>query len=334
MLDHRGLLISLLDKVDTISQQFVIAGYHRLVSTYTPAIYGLVTLTIIFFGYGLLMGWIHTPMQSFTKRIFLIGFVVMLATHWELFSNYIYVLFTKAPNEIATQLIESIPNSPVQNQEGVNGALQKAFYDGIYFAKATWERGGATNWSPYLWAVVMYLMIFILSGFALIELIVAKFGLAIYIVLAPLMIPMVLFPATKSALFDGWLRHMIGFALIPIYVTSAIALKLMLMVSVQEDIQQAIQNDQLTITEIVPYILYSFISVGLLWKATQMAVGTAGGLSASIADNFHRMANKGFNNLKQMMPGSKGSSGETHFHISGTGNEVNFKTHQSTQPPK
>lgn len=274
-----GMIVGLLNNMDKLSHTFVFQGYQNLVSAYKPAIEGSVLLSIIVFGYGSLTGWISLSLQEVSKRALLIGFILSFALNWGHFSQFIYTLFTAAPNEIASHLVQSIPGNPFTSAGGVNEALQEAWYDLMVFFDAIWDRGSLSSPMPYLWAIMLVAIGLILLAIALIELVIAKFGLAIYLVLAPLIIPMLLFKATKEVLFDGWLRHLVSFAFIPLFITSALTLGLMLMAESDSAIKVAIATDQLTITAIAPHLISSLICIGLMLKATAMAASAAGGFS-------------------------------------------------------
>lgn len=278
-----GMIVGLLNKMDSLSHSFVFQGYQNLVASYTHAIQGLVLLAVMVFGYASLTGWISLSLAETSKRALLIGFVLSFALNWGHFSEFVYKLFTLAPNEIASHLVQAIPGNPFTNTGGVNQALQEAWYDVVSFVSAIWDRGSLSSPMPYVWAILLLLVGLILLAIALIELVIAKFGLAIYLVLAPLMIPMLLFKATKEILFDGWLRHLVGFAFMPIFITSALTLGLLLMSESDAAIKEAIASDQLTMTAIAPHLISSLICIGLLLKATAMAAGIAGSFSTTAA---------------------------------------------------
>lgn len=285
------MIVELLDKVDRISQQFVFNGYQQLADTYAPAIYGLVALCVIVYGYAVAQGWVSLSLAETSKRLLTVGFVISLALDWGIFSKYVYNLFTNAPNEISSILIKAIPNSHYSDVSGINSALQQAWYDGISFVAALWDRGDWHHWFPFFWAIVIFLLVLLLVGISLIELIVAKFGLAIFLVIAPLTIPMVLFKATKEVIFDGWLKHLVAFAFVPIFVTSSLALGLTLLSDSVIDIQKAISADILTITATAPYVIYIFVCIGLVVKATHMAASIANGFTAGMTPYVARAVN-------------------------------------------
>ena len=279
MANTGGMIVGLLSQVDTISQDFVFQGYQNLVSAYSPAIHGLIALSIIIYGYAALQGWVNFSFAETSKRLLTIGFVLALALNWGTFSSYVYDLFTKVPNEVSSHLIQSIPGTHFSNSESVTDALQDAWLSGYGFAAALWSLGGLHSIAPYLWGTAVLVIVVVVVGFALIELVVAKFGVAIFLVLAPLIIPMVLFKATKEVVFDGWLKHLVSFAFIPVFVVSALTLGLSLLSSSILDMKNTISSDSLTITTIAPYIIYSIVCFGLLYKAAHMAASMASGFS-------------------------------------------------------
>ncbi len=308
-----GMITSLIQTTDNISNQFIFAGYSSLAQTYSSAVYGLVGLAISFFGYAIVCGWVSLSMAEVSKRLLLICFVVSLALHWDFFSEYVYNFFTNAPDQIASHIISAIPGTKVTDQDTVYNALQQAFYDGISFGNATWEHGSIPgNCLPYLFAFFIYIFTFLIAAIAVVELIAAKLCMAIYLVLAPIIIPLLLFPATKSAVFDGWLKHIITCALIPIYTMSTIALSLMLMAAPTANVQSAINGDSLSLTNIGGYILGLIIVFCLLLIATYLAVNTAGGASTSLANRLENVGSKAWKKLTD--PKDKKAADQKKYH--------------------
>ena len=285
-----GMLVSLLETTDKITQDFIFHGYANLVTTYKTAIFALVGLSITAFGYAIVNGWVQLSLAELSKRVLLIGFCIAFSIHWDFFSKFIYTFLSKGPNDIALHLVRAIPGSHYGNQTSINSALQQAFYDGISFGQSAWDRGSWSNELPWVWAALIWLVTYCFAGIALLELITAKFGLAILLVLSPLIFPTMLFPASKAMLFNHWTRHLLGFALVPIFVMSAITLSLMLISQSVDTLQEAIKNNQLTLTQPVAYVLCSIVNIGLIKKSAYLAVSLAAGFSMSVNDAADRMS--------------------------------------------
>lgn len=296
-----GMLVSLLETTDKITQDFIFDGYASLVSNYKTTIFALVGLSITAFGYAVVNGWVQLSLAELSKRVLIIGFSVAFAIHWDFFSKFIYIFLVEGPNAIALHLVQAIPSSHYGNQLSINNALQQAFYDGISFGQGAWDRGSWSNELPWVWAALIWLVTYCFSGIALLELITAKFGLAILLVLSPLIFPMMLFPASKAMLFNHWTRHLLGFALVPIFVMSSITLSLMLISQSVDILQIAIKNNQLTLTQPVAYVLCSIVNIGLVKKSAYLAVSLAAGFSMSVNDAADRISGWGIGKLSDSL---------------------------------
>lgn len=276
-----GIIVSLLDQVDHISEQFVMGGYQRLADFSAPMIMAMLCLSLVLLGYGVVTGWVRLSFAEISKRVFTAGFIIMFALNWGIFSTYVYALFTQFPNQVAGELLAVLPGHH-GNSGGINSALQDAWQQGIVIANAIWERGSLSAILPYIYSVAIMILIFLMTAFALLELMIAKFGLSLFLVLAPLMIAAYFFKATQF-IFAGWVRNLISFSLIPIFVMATLALLLSLLSHITSTLQTAIENDTATITQLAPYLLYLFVAIGLLKRASSMATSIAGGFSTNIA---------------------------------------------------
>lgn len=273
-----GMIVDLLNKVDEISSGFVIHGYQSLANHYAPDIYALVILSLMVFGYSVATGWISLSLPEVSKRILLVGFVLEFALNWGTFSTYVYDFFTQAPNELTDKLIQSMPHSIVI-AHGVNGALQQAFYDGIGYGVAIMDQATALHWTPFFCGCAVILLANLLTGIALIEIVSAKLGLSIFLVLAPVIIPTLLFKALKEMLFEGWIKHLITCAFVPIFVTTALALGLSLLANSSTEIASSVKADSINISHMMAYILSMIVCIGLVIKAMHMATSMAGGFA-------------------------------------------------------
>lgn len=288
------IIVNILTQVDQICKQFVLNGYKSLVTAYTPSIMGLASLTLAVLGYATSLGYISTPMPELIKKSLQIGFILTFSLLSSYFVDYIYNLVTMAPDQIAAKLILSLPDTTYSDKNSVAVALQHAFHEGNSVASKVIRTSSVYNLGPLLWGSIIHIIVFLIAIFALIELIVAKFGLAILLVLTPLFLPMLFFSATKSALFDGWLRQVLSYALIPLFVLCTLAVILQLMHSALVELQKVSQADSLTIIVFAPFILYGTVGIGMLYRAAAIASSIAGGVADGMAGNINKVASWGY----------------------------------------
>ncbi len=66
------------------------------------------------------------------------------------------------------------------------------------------QNAGITNWGPYIFAAVFYVVMAILIGFAIFLIVLSKMFMWLLLALAPLFIILLLFGVT-TRFFSGWL---------------------------------------------------------------------------------------------------------------------------------
>lgn len=330
------MIVEILNQIDTLTQDFIFNGYQNIVSAYEPAIIGLIVLAVIVFGYAVLHGWVEMSLAELGKRVLLVGFVLTFALNWDIFSQYIYKLFTDGPSELVSQLLNSMASSTIKDQASFYTALDKYWDSGMYIATQTLAKGSASNWAPIFIGILMTLLTIILMGITLIELAVAKFGLAIFMVLAPLMVPTMLFRATKNSLFNGWLRYLIIFAFVTVFVICALTVGLLLIAKPISDLESVISAGSIpTLQEISPYILCTLISIGLVIKGSLMASGMAGtaadgasaGVNVLVSKFFNKDVSNNVTNYSSNVSNAArhdGNISNTVIHDSGRGEEGDY----------
>lgn len=264
----------LLNTIDQLTQTYTINGYAALVKSITLPATLTITAYIAFVGWSTLHGWSQLTIGQATKHVLKIAIAFALATQWDVFSTYIYNVLTNGPNELSAILMQAAGNS----SDDVNAALQDAFNQGISIGEQLWQHGGLHALSYYLIAVVVWTLNFFVSGIALLELVTAKCGLAITLVLAPVFCLCLIWEASRG-IFHSWLRVALGFSLVPL-ILSAVLLVIDQVLSIGLDaMSNAIKSSHPTIDATATFVLGSIASIGLLVRAPQIAASIAGGMA-------------------------------------------------------
>jgi len=115
-------------------------------------------------------------------------------------------------------------------------------------------------------------------------LVVAKVGLGILLALAPFMISMYFFDATRS-LFEGWLRQLLSFAIIPVLLFSLLGLLLGVVQEFAGPVVNAAQESQPlpSVAQVAPYLVVVVTAVLLTTQVVSWSSGIAGALALSVS---------------------------------------------------
>lgn len=270
----------ILDKLDSTTQQYAFNGYAALVHSLQIPITLAITAYIAFIGWSVLQGWSQVTVGQITKHVLKIAIAYSLAMQWSVFSAFIYNVFTNGPDELSTILMQSAGSTTA----GANALLQSAFNDGIHIGEQLWGSGGGiiAGLAMKMAAVIVWLLNFLVIGIALLEIAVAKCGLAVTLVLAPVFVLMLLWGSTKG-IFDKWFSTALGFALVPLFLSAALLLVDQMMQIGLNDMSKSITDPKVkeSIEMIVTFVLGCIVSIGLLLKVTSIAANIASGFSVS-----------------------------------------------------
>ncbi len=277
------LVTNILQQMDASLNNFVFNGYQAA-SNYLRIPLGIIAaLYVAILGYSIMMCWVKVSMGNFVKAVLKIGFIYMLVTQWGWVSEYIVNFINQAAGELGEAMVQVSPMH-ISKGNGVYGALQEVLSG---FANLGVRVIAAGNWhifAPIFGGIVILAVGFILVGFALFQLILAKSLLAILFVFTPLMALACFFKSTHS-IFDRWLGSIVGVFLLQLFVIVALAFALSLSNWWIEahKIDSAIQMGNAGSWSVV---LIGVISIGLIFKASSMAYDIGMAINSANASGF------------------------------------------------
>lgn len=277
---YANILLQTQTQMDAIMQSFTFEGYQALAEHLRAPIGSLCVLYIVLTGYGMLLGYVKTPIAEFKKICLRIGVVYMFALNWGVFSQYFLGLFIEGSNEMGNVLMKlahfDIPNI---SGSGISGGLQSVLIEVIRVGQWVIDQATLRHWSPAFTGIAIDLAGIVVIGFAFFELIVAKLMLSVCLCFAPLFFIFTLFDATKS-FFDRWLGMLVGFALVLIFVSSIVGL-CMHLIHITISPHYLDQAANVTFSDWIPIVLMAVLCVMALLEVTSIAKSIGGACSTS-----------------------------------------------------
>ncbi|MCB1826825.1 MAG: type IV secretion system protein [Coxiellaceae bacterium] len=268
----------LLSQIDTLLGQYVFDGYHAL-SHYLEVPLGLVTsIYIVILGYAIVMGWVKVSLNHFVKAVLKIALIYMAVTQWGWVSHYFIGFIQSAMGELGNALLQGVPNS-LPSSGGINDAMQVTLNAFLNLGSTVFKSGGFMNLGGWLDGLLIWLFGCLIIGLSLFELILAKVMLSVLFVFTPLLVIFCYFKPFQ-AMFDRWLGAIVGFALLQLFVTSALTLALSL---AYWWISPLLDKTPLQIGNYgsLPVIIVGIICIGLVMKAAELAQNVGGTVSTS-----------------------------------------------------
>lgn len=287
------MIDELINKVDSIILSFVQGSFGSLTGTVETLWRLMFIVFIAVYGYKVI---ISNKFSASDLILSCIKIIVLLAiaTEWDTFFLFVYNMATDLPSDIAGLVMSGAASTfadpAATDQASANTALT-SFYDrSMEVSEKILEGAGWTNFGQYFYAAAIWIGAIGFTGYATMLIILAKLAVALLLAVGPVFILLLIFNNTRN-LFEGWLRTLLNYAVIPIFVYALLALLLTLAAAPLKFMEENSNPDSALMSSIGPFLLISFVSILLLSQIMNMASSVTGGLSLSTLGAGARAAN-------------------------------------------
>lgn len=278
----------LLNNLDTIILNFVQGSFGTLSGPMETLWKSMFIVFIAFYGYKVIINGRFSPHDGIVHVAKMLVILVLI-TSWTDFQIFVMDLITDTPSDLAGELLKAAPIG-ASDVDNANTALGHFYERSMEISSKIMQTGGNIFARlSYSWAV--WLATLALTSYALMLIALSKMAVALMLSIAPFFILMLIFAQTKT-LFEGWLRTLLNYALIPIFVYGLLALLLALVENPLTELEANSTAKSSLINFIAPFLLISVISVMLLMQVMNIASGIAGGLSLQTMGLGRAVTNK------------------------------------------
>ena len=212
-----------LSDVDNMVQRYVVESWGALVDELDLFVTTLFTLYIVYFGYQLLLGRSRLTMGEAAGRFvkMLVVYVFFLNTS-EVVSGA-YKFLNETPQAIGHTLVRAQDEYSYPGTANIVDALDEIGvgiwnWYGVAVQKVAKGETGFKTAITFVLSVTTFALAY--STFLLV---MAKVAIGLLLGLGPVFVLFLLFPATRH-LFDGWIKQLVSFALVPVFVYAVWAL--------------------------------------------------------------------------------------------------------------
>lgn len=296
----RGVASYIIRNVDTIAEALVHDGYATLAEEFGPFIEAAMTISIVLFGLGMLMGWIEYPLKQLGKRILWWSVLLGLILNWHWFSLIFYKVFTVGPLVLGGLLVES---TGVYYDGTLIGLLDNIMMRGWSVAGEAWKGEGMIM-GPLLALMLIYGTTR-MAGMVLGLIVVSKVGLAIVMAMGPLFLIFYMFDSTKH-MFQAWLQQATNYAFITILTSTVMAFFIQILDRVVPEVGS---GQGLILSDLGSFALLYLVMMAVLQQIMGVASGLAGGLQLNTQGVFGDSVRKALGTGGAMKQGAKSIKG-------------------------
>ena len=275
----------ILGSADQAIEQFVFGTWEVVIASSVQLVTALMVTFVALMGYLLWLGRIELSRSELGVRVLQLVVVFVVATHVDVLDRFFYRLMTDVPGSVATAMVQATGRT----SGGINQSLDQIFVNGILIGGRILDQATITDVGTVLLGYLMLAVVLIALIPVAFVLLLSKLAVGVLLGLAPFAVLLYLLPATRN-LFEGYLRQLLGFALIPTMIYALLGLVLSMIDTVANRVLEDGTNSLPGMATVCPYVLVMLV-VGLLsTQVISWSSGIAGALSLSAAGAFSKPA--------------------------------------------
>lgn len=275
-----GAVKSIIDQTEAATQAYVLNVWTAFDDQAGPLIIAVATIALAVTGYLLLTGQLGMRVPDLLPRLVRWAVIVTLLLNMPQVYTLAYDLVTLVPTQIAQFLLTLAPRSPDEDQ--VIGMIESVMEAGIDSAGRIWQDASYFSLTPYIISSLLLVTALLLAIVATVLLVLSKLAVGILLAVGPFFLVFRLLDVGKG-LFEGWLRQLLTFALVPVFVYSLIALNFAILEESHLQLTAATAPGAIvTLTTVVPFVLVGIANLVLLTQVLSWAGGVGGGIALAV----------------------------------------------------
>ena len=244
----------------------------------------LLTIAVALYGLRLMLGLSPVRIGDMALTAVKFGIVLALATSWPLYQRLVLDVLFHGPEQLGTSLLARLHYASFGTRPDPFDGLQQA-YDQMQAAAALFRQAALGHGSVSLdvssaaqsLAISSWVVLFANLGSVL----VAKIILGILTALGPLFAGLLLFDATRG-MFEGWMRAMLVFSLMPLVIILALVLQLILLEPHLTGLGNLLPGEPPNVAEATSVLILSIVSAIVAVAAAGATLSIAMGLRLGI----------------------------------------------------
>ena len=287
----------LLIRIDTLVTNYVIGIWNVFHTQGNDLVTGAAVLFVTITGYLLLSGRISMTYTELLNRIWKFGLVLTFLLFAGPMETFVYGLLKEGPEAIGNWLLAA-QGLDINN---ANSLIDDIWSKGIDASETVWDTGGWRNVGPYFLAAIIAFVTLSLTIVTSLIAVLTKIAVAVLLALGPFFILSLFFESTK-AFFDGWIKQVLTFALLPVLLYSVIGLLFSICDAEVQKLVDASKTGGVIAPSIYTFSLISFVCVGIMKLLPTWTAGIVGGFALQTSagvDAFKNRAGKEASRTRQ-----------------------------------
>lgn len=266
-------ITNLSNMVDIQVDHYIFDAYHQVASSLSLTLTLLLVIYFAGLGWLVIRGLIPLTPLAIAWHMFRVALIWVLALHWDYFSNYVVNVFVHGTDRLVGAMLGGIKSQP--SVQTITEGLAHLWQTGINVFSNVWRAAGPDFLLGNMMGFLGFGVVLIIIATALFYILMTKIALSVLLILAPLMMPLFLWEATRQV-FYSWLQLLVKWAIVPLFIYTFVALYLDLL---QSQINTMLETAAPTTASIATFALAGLIAIATFKQAGTMSSAIARRLS-------------------------------------------------------
>lgn len=260
--------------INSVCDSYVGENVAAVAGLIGPFAASMLTLYVILWSFASFRGLIREPFDDFLKRLITISVVFGIGFSLANYNILITNTFLRGPDEFVAGLAQSAGTGGVVS--GLDAMLEQGFEIGGRF----WAKAGLLDgdFGMYFVALFVWFLTLVVTAYAFFLMALSKFVLTVLVGLGALFFLGLLFEAT-AGFFNGWLRQLANYFLVPVLVVMVNLLIMKLFARAASGAAAITSTTE--VAQVFPFAAMGLVSLLALASVLSIASGLAGGVSLS-----------------------------------------------------
>jgi len=261
----------ILNSADVGIERFVFGTWESFATSAGPFVQSLLIIAVAVLGYRLITGQVAMNLGDLGYRVFVTFLFATLALSMHVEGRFLYDALTKIPESVGGFLIG-------EERSGLNQGIGFIYDRGIESYSAIIRDAGVLEPAPYFYGAPILIATVFAVGVVAYIVLLSKIAVGVLLGLAPFALILYFFESTR-AIFQGYLRQLLNFALAPVLAYAVAALLFGIVDAQSEQLSRATETGADTMSVIGQYTLVLVVWGLVTLQVLPWSAGIMGGIA-------------------------------------------------------
>lgn len=259
-----NFVTELLNSVNQQVDHITFDGYHAISSMFSSTLTAMLVIYCAGLGWLVIRGLVPLTPMSAAWHIVKAAFIFTFALHWDYFSYFFQNFFLHGSDRLMGALLASTPGKGT-DPATITQSLALFWEAGNNIFAGVWRASGPDFLLGNIMGLLGFAGVTGMTAVALFYIVMSKIALSVLLILAPVILPMFLWSATRG-IFNAWLQLLVQWMITPLFLYAFLGIFLKI-IEIQARTMAAAVNGPTT-AEISAFVLLAVIVMAALRQAS------------------------------------------------------------------